>query len=194
MEIQSIAIVGAADLGRRIAYASALAGFRTILEDVSLSTLEQGIVWIAQALGENVSTATIGAAARDAALRNLSTENSAEGASRRAELIIETVSDEMEMKIELFTIFDKFAKPGAIFASTTTSFSITELAAVTFCPERCLGMRFFTAAQHAERLELVKGRATSEQTMAACREIGRRMGKEVSVLSDEQVLTVGNKA
>jgi len=194
MEIQSIAIVGAADLGRRIAYASALAGFRTILEDVSLSTLEQGIVWIAQALGENVSTATIGAAARDAALRNLSTENSAESASRKAELIIETVSDEMEMKIELFTIFDKFAKPGAIFASTTTSFSITELAGVTFCPERCLGMRFFTAAQHAERLELVKGRATSEQTMAACREIGRRMGKEVSVLSDEQVLTVSNKA
>jgi 3-hydroxybutyryl-CoA dehydrogenase len=194
MEIQSIAIVGAADLGRRIAYASALAGFRTILEDVSPSTLEQGIVWIAQALGENVSTATIGAAARDAALRSLSTENSAEGASRRAELIIETVSDEMEMKIELFTIFDKFAKPGAIFASTTTSFSITELAAVTFCPERCLGMRFFTAAQHAERLELVKGRATSEQTMTACREIGRRMGKEVSVLSDEQVLSVSNKA
>jgi 3-hydroxybutyryl-CoA dehydrogenase len=194
MEIQSIAIVGAADLGCRIAYASALAGFRTILEDISPSTLGQGIVWIAQALGENVSTGKIGAAARDAALRNLSTENSAENASRKAELIIETVSDEMEMKIELFTIFDKFAKPGAIFASTTTSLSITELAAVTFCPERCLGMRFFTAAWHAERLELVKGRETSEETIAAGREIGSRMGKEVSVLSDERGLSASNKA
>jgi 3-hydroxybutyryl-CoA dehydrogenase len=194
MEIQSIAIVGAADLGRRIAYASALAGFRTILEDISPLTLEQGIVWIAEALGENVSTGIIGAAARDAALLNLSTENSAEGASRRAELIIETVSDEMEMKIELFTIFDKFAKPGAIFASTTTSLSITELAAVTFCSERCLGMRFFTAAQLADRLELVRGRETSEETIAACREIGRRMGKGVCVLSDEQVLSASNKA
>jgi len=194
MEMQSIAIVGAADLGRRIAYASALAGFRTILEDISPSTLEQGIVWIAEALGGNVSTGRIGAAARDAALRNLSTANSAEDASRKAELIVETVSDEMEMKIELFTIFDKFARPGAILASTTTSLSITELAAVTFCPERCLGMRFFTVAQQAERLELVKGRETSEQTIAACREIGRRMGKEVSVLSDEQVLSASNKA
>ena len=193
MEIQSIAIVGAADLGRRIAYASALAGFCTILEDISPLTLEQGIVWIRQALGGNVSTGKIGAATRDAALRNLSTENSAEDASRRAELIIETVSDEMEMKIELFTIFDKFAKPGAIFASTTTSLSITELAAVTFCPERCLGMRFFTAAPHAERLELVRGRETSEQTIAACREIGRRMGKGVGVLSDEQVRSASNK-
>jgi 3-hydroxybutyryl-CoA dehydrogenase len=194
MEIKSIAIIGAAELGRRIAYTSALSGFRTILEDISPSMLEQGIVWIAQALGENVSTGKIGAAARDAALRSLSTENSAEDASRKAELIIETVSDEMEMKTELFTIFDKFAKPGAIFASTTISLSITELAAVTVCPERCLGMRFFTAAQHAERLELVKGRETSEQTIAACRVIGRRMGKEVSVLSDGQVLSASNEA
>jgi 3-hydroxybutyryl-CoA dehydrogenase len=193
MEIQSIAIVGASDLGRRIACASALAGFHTILEDIALLTLEQGIVWIAEALGEKVSTGKIGAAARDAALLNLSTENSAEDASRRAELIIETVSDEMEMKIELFTIFDKFARPGAIFASTTTSLSITELAAVTFCPERCLGMRFLTAPQHREGLELVRGRETSEQTISACREIGRRMGKGVSVLSDEQVLSASNK-
>ncbi len=189
MEIQSIAIVGAADLGRRIAYASALAGFRTILEDISPSALEQGLAWIAQALGENVSTGKIGAAARDAALTNLSTANSPEDASREADLIIETVSDEMEMKIELFTIFDKFARPGAILASTTTSLSISEMAAVTFCPERCLGMRFFTAAQYAERLELVKGRETSEETVAACREVGRRMCREVSMLSEEQVLS-----
>jgi 3-hydroxybutyryl-CoA dehydrogenase len=189
MEIQSIAIVGAADLGRRIAYASALAGFRTILEDISPSALEQGIAWIAQALGENVSTGKIGAAARDAALANLSTANSPEDASREADLIIETVSDEMEMKIELFTIFDKFARPGAILASTTTSLSISEMAAVTFCSERCLGMRFFTAAQCAERLELVKGRETSEETVAACREVGRRMCREVFMLSEEQVLS-----
>lgn len=194
MEIQSIAIIGATDLSRSIAYASALAGFRTILEDISPSTLDQGIAWIAQALGENVSTGKIGPATRGAALASLITANSAEDASREADLIIEAVSDEMEMKIELFTIFDKFAKPGAIFASTTTSLSISEMAAVTFCPDRCLGMRFFTVAQDAQRLELVKGRETSEETMAACREIGRRMGKKVSVLSDEQVLYASNKA
>jgi 3-hydroxybutyryl-CoA dehydrogenase len=187
MEIKTIAIVGAADMGRRIAYASALAKFRTILEDISPAMLEQGIGWIAQALDEDVALGKIGAAARDATLANLSTANSAEDASREADLIIETVSDEMEMKIELFTIFDKFAKPGAIFASTTISLSITELAAVTFCPERCIGMHSFTDARNAGRLELVKGLETSEETVAACREVGRRLSKEVSVLSDEQV-------
>jgi 3-hydroxybutyryl-CoA dehydrogenase len=189
MEIKTIAIVGAAELGRSIACVAVLAGYRTILEDISPSALEQGIAWVAQSLDDEVSRGKTSAAARLAALANLVTASSAEDASRDADLIIETVSDEIEMKIELFTIFDKFAKPGAIFASTTSSLSITDLAAVTFCPERCIGMRFIPSAQHAGRLELMKGRETSEETIAACREVGRRMGKEVSVLSEEHAMT-----
>jgi 3-hydroxybutyryl-CoA dehydrogenase len=191
MQIKDIAIIGASEMGRSIAYASVLAGYRTILEDISPSTLEQGIAWMAQSLGDEVTRGKTSAAARVAVLANLVTANSAEDASREADLIIETVSDEMEMKIELFTIFDKFAKPGAIFASTTASLSITDLAAVTFCSERCIGMRFLTEADAAGRLELVTGRETSDNTIAACREVGRRMGKEVSVLSDEQIMTAG---
>jgi 3-hydroxybutyryl-CoA dehydrogenase len=194
METKIIAVVGAADLGRSIAYAAVLAGYHTILEDVSPSALEQGIAWITQALGDEVSCGKIGAAVRDAALANLSAAHFAEDASREADLIIETVSDEMEMKIELFTIFDKFAKPGAIFASTTTSLSVAELAAVTFCPERCIGVRFSTDAQKTERLELVKSRETSEETIAACLELGRRMGKEISVRGEEQVLSASDRA
>ena len=190
MEIKTIAIVGASALGRTIAYTAALAGYRTILEDVSRSTLEQGIDWVAQALDDDVSRGKINAATRDATFANLRTEPSAEDASREADLIIETVADEMEMKIELFTIFDKFAKPGAIFASTTTSLSISELAAVTFCPERCIGMRFASDGQKGSRLELVRGSDTSEDTVAACREVGRRMDMEVSVLRDEHATSV----
>jgi 3-hydroxybutyryl-CoA dehydrogenase len=188
-EMKTIAVVGSGDPGRRIAYRSSLAGFRTILEDISPSALEQGIAWIRQMLGEEISRGGISTADGDAALRNLNTANSAEDISREADLIIETVSDEMEMKIELFTVFDKFAKPGAIFASTTTSLPITDLAAVTFRPERCIGMRFFTDAPTTGRLELVKGRETSEETVAACREVGRRMGLEVSLPGDEQTMT-----
>jgi 3-hydroxybutyryl-CoA dehydrogenase len=188
-EMKTIAVVGSGDLGRRIAYRSSLAGFRTILEDISPSALEQGIAWIRQMLGEEISRGGISTADGDAALRNLNTANSAEDISREADLIMETVSDEMEMKIELFTVFDKFAKPGAIFASTTTSLPITDLAAVTFRPERCIGMRFFTDAPTTGRLELVKGRETSEETVAACREVGRRMNLEVSLSGDEQTLT-----
>jgi 3-hydroxybutyryl-CoA dehydrogenase len=187
MEIKNIAIVGASSLGRRIAYTALLAGYRTVLEDISLSVLEDGIASVLHALGEAVGRGTIPASVRDAAVANLSASISAEDASREADLIIEAVADEMEMKIELFTIFDKFAKPGAIFASTTASLSISEMAAVTFCPERCIGMRFFVAnAKNISCLELVKGNETSEETVAACGEVGRRMGMGVSVLRDDR--------
>ena len=192
MEIHTIAIVGASDTGRSVAYSAVLTGYHAILEDISPAALELGIDWISQRLSEAFALGKIDATARDAALANLGTASSAEDASREADLIIEAVTDEMEMKLELFTIFDKFAKPGAIFASTTNSLSITELAAVTFCPERCIGMRFFSDAEHAGRLELVRGRETSEETTAVCREIGRRMGREVSIASEEQVLSASS--
>lgn len=191
MEIKSIAIVGASSLGRRMAYRAALAGFRTILEDISPLALEQGRAWVAGALAEDVARGTCDLAAREAALERLGTANSADAASREADLIIETASDEMEMKLELFTIFDKFAKPGAIFASTSASLSISELASVTACPERCIGMRFFGDAPDDERLELVKGRGTSEETIAACLEAGKRLGRTVSILQDRHVLSAG---
>jgi 3-hydroxybutyryl-CoA dehydrogenase len=191
VKIETIAIVGATRLGRRLAYECVLVGYRTILEDISLSALERGITSIAEALRDAGSRGEIGAPAHNAALANLSTANTPEDVSREADLIIETVSDETEVKIELFTIFDKFAKPGAIFASTTTSLSITDLAAVTFCPERCIGMRFFMDEPRAKRLELVRGRETSEDTIVSCREVGLRIGKQVLVVTDQQEFATG---
>jgi 3-hydroxybutyryl-CoA dehydrogenase len=192
MEIKTIAIVGASTLGRGIAYAAILAGYRTVLEDVSVSALQQGIAWIVQTLGDDVACGKISATVRDAALANLTASISAEDASREADLIIEAVADEEEMKLELFTIFDKFAKPGAILASTTRSLSITELAEITFCQERCIGMRFFADTRGSQRLELVRGRATSEETIATCYEVGRCMGREVSVRNEEQFRSAGS--
>jgi 3-hydroxybutyryl-CoA dehydrogenase len=164
--IQTIAVIGAGDLGREIALASLLAGCRTILEDVSDSRLRQAVDWIGNLSAE--------------ARSRLRTASKIEEAVREADLIIEAVAEEMEMKIEMFTIFDKFAKPDAIFASSSPSISIAELAAVTFCPERCIGMRF-VSVPWKNTLELMYAPQTSEETVARCREVGRRMGKEIMV-------------
>ncbi|HEU5410007.1 MAG TPA: 3-hydroxyacyl-CoA dehydrogenase NAD-binding domain-containing protein, partial [Candidatus Acidoferrales bacterium] len=99
-------------------------------------------------------------------------------------LIIEAVPEEMETKLEIFTILDKFAKPGAILASNTSSLSITEMAAITFRAENCIGMHFFNPVQKMKLLEIVRGLETSEQSVAACAEAGRRMGKEVVVVRE----------
>lgn len=184
MDVKSVAVIGAGPVGRGIAYAAARAGYTTILEDVSHTRLEQAVVWIRQTFDQTVAHRKLNVIARDAALQSFSTANTVEDAIRDADLIIETLPEEMEMKIELFTIFDKFAKPNAIFASSSASLSITEMAEVTFCADRCIGMRFADPVRDTAVLELVKGQETSQETIAICGEAGRRMGKEVVVVAE----------
>ena len=172
-EIQTIAVIGASEQGREVALAVLLAGYRTVVEDVSENRLKRAAAWIAG--GANV----------DAEARSrLVLASKVEEAVSEAELIVEAVAEEMEMKIEMFTIFDKFARPDAILASTSLSLPIAELAAVTFCPERCIGVRFVARAGQNSALELVRAPKTSEQTVARCREVGRRMGREVIVVAE----------
>ena len=184
MDVKTMAVVGAGNAGRTIACAAVRAGYRTILEDISRASLDEGIAEIRQTLGHDVARRKIDPRACALALRQLTTANSPQAAAREADLIIETVPDDMEIKIELFTIFDKFAKPGAIFATTTSSLSISEIAEATFCPERCIGMRFMSPRRESKLLELVRGRETSEQTIASCREVGRRMSREVALVPE----------
>jgi 3-hydroxyacyl-CoA dehydrogenase len=177
-EIKTIAVIGAGDDGRQFACAALLAGYRTILEDVSDSRLNEAIAWIAKEVanvgGDAFSRPTV--------------SRSVEAAVREADLIVEAVTEEMEMKIEMFTIFDKFAKPGATFASSSRLIPIAELAGVTFCPERCIGMRVRSGAGRGDTLELVCASDTSDETIARCREVGWRMGKEVVVVAESAVV------
>ena len=169
-KIKTVGVIGAGELGREFAFAALVAGYRVILEDVSENRLALAVDWIARENSE---------------LRlRLVLANTVEEAVREADLIIEAVADEMEMKIEMFTIFDKFAKPEAIFASSSSSISIAELAAVTFCPERCIGMRLVPATGHMGLLELVPSPDTSEETLARCEAIARRMGRQIVVNGD----------
>ena len=184
MSVKTIAVIGAGTMGRGIAYAAAYGGYTTVLEDISREMLEKGVGWIAAALDEGVARGKVDAAVRDRALALISTATRAEEAIREADLIIEAVADEMEMKLELFTIFDKFAKPGAIFASNTSSLSITEMSDVTVHRERCVGLHFFNPVPKMKLIELVRTPFTSDETVAACREVGQRMGKEIVVIRE----------
>jgi 3-hydroxyacyl-CoA dehydrogenase len=173
MDIETIAVIGAGEQGREMACAALLAGYRTILEDVSESRLAQAVAWIT-----NTPNIEVDARSRLVAARTV------EEAVRAADLIVEAVAEEMEMKIEMFTIFDKFAKPGAILASTSGSISIEDLAAVTFCPDRCIGMRFVSNAEGVDTIEFACAPETSQETIATCHEVARRMGREISVVRD----------
>jgi len=184
MEVNTIAVIGAGTMGRGIAYAAAFGGYRTILEDISARVLEQGLAYIREALEEGMARGKVTPQQKEQALAHLSTAGSVEDASREADLVIEAVPEEMELKLEIFTLLDKFAKPGSIFASNTSSLSITEMATITCRPEKCVGMHFFNPVPKMKLLEIVRALETSEDTIATCREVGRRMGKEVVVVRE----------
>jgi 3-hydroxybutyryl-CoA dehydrogenase len=184
MEVKTIGVIGAGAMGRGIAYAAAYGGYRTILEDVSPEMLEQGIAYIRQNLEQGVARGKVTEEQRNTALANLTTSRSVEELCREADLLIEAVPEEMEVKLEIFTIFDKFALPAAILATNTSSLSITELAAITFRAENCIGMHFFNPVPKMKLLEIVRALETSEATVQACAEVGGRMGKEVVVIRE----------
>jgi len=184
MDVKTIGVIGAGTMGRGIAYAAALGGYRTILEDVMPETLAKGMEWIRQSLEEGVQRGKVEAAAKDAALALLETSSSVESVCREADFLIEAVPEEMELKLELFTLFDKFAKPKAVLASNTSSLSVAEMAEMTYRPELCVGMHFFNPVPKMRLIEIVKAPKTSPETVGICREVGKRMGKEVVIVRE----------
>src|SRR5260370_22557927 len=105
MDVKTIAVIGAGTMGRGIAYAAALGGYNTVLEDVSRHVLEQGIAWIRQSFDEGVARGKVQAGARDKALSLISTPSNVEDALRHPEHIFKAMPEELELKLELFTIF-----------------------------------------------------------------------------------------
>jgi 3-hydroxybutyryl-CoA dehydrogenase len=184
MQVKTIGVIGAGTMGRGIAYASALGGYRTILEDVMPEMLIKARAWIAQAFDDGAKRGKLAAEEAAAALKRISTAPSVEDACRESDFLIEAVPEEMELKLELYTLFDKFAKPNAVLASNTSSLSIAEMAEMTFRPELCVGMHFFNPVPKMRLIEIVRGPKTSDETIAVCREVGLRMGKEVVVVKE----------
>jgi 3-hydroxybutyryl-CoA dehydrogenase len=186
MQVKTIGVIGAGELGCEIALAALLAGYWVVLEDVSREMLEKGITHIKRSLDEGaayVAPRELSPREQESVLARLSTASRVDEVCRVADMLIETVPDEMEVKLEIFTIFDKFAKPGAILASNT-SLSITEIASITFRTEECIGMRFAKGAPNMDRVELVCGMDTSATTSATCAEVARRMGMEVAIVRE----------
>ena len=184
MEVKTIAIIGAGATGRGIASSAALGGYTTVLEDVSDTLLAKALAWIRKTLEEDVRRGRVDATARDAALARISTSQVVDEAIRDAELIIEAVPEELEMKLELFIIFDKFAKPNAIFASNTFSLSISDFSDIVLHRERCIGMHFFDPMPQMKRVEIIRTPYTSDETAATCVAVVTRMGKEAVVLNE----------
>jgi 3-hydroxybutyryl-CoA dehydrogenase len=183
-EVKTIAVIGAGIMGRGIAQVAALGGYRTVLEDLLPGALRKAEGEIRQNLDKAVELKKVSAQEADAAFGRLEYAGSVEEAAREADLVIEAVPEEMESKIEIFTLLDKICRPGTILASNTSSLSIAEIGSVTYRAKRILGMHFFNPVHKMKLLEIVRALETDDETIAAAVEVGKRMGKEVVVIKE----------
>jgi 3-hydroxybutyryl-CoA dehydrogenase len=173
-EIKTIAVIGAGTMGRGIAHAAALGGYRTLLEDILPNALRRAESEIRANLDKAVELGKVAAKDADAAFARLEYAGSVDEAAR----------EELESKIEIFTLLDKICRPTTVLASNTSSLSLTEIASVTYRAKKIVGMHFFNPVHKMKLLEIVKGLETDDDTLAAAVGVGRRMGKEVVVIRE----------
>jgi len=184
MKVSTVAVIGAGIMGRGIAHAAAIGGYRTILEDLLPAALRRAQGEIRANLDKAVDLGKVAAPDADAAFQRLEYAGSVEEAAREADLVIEAVPEEMESKIEIFTLLDKICRPTTILASNTSSLSITEIASVTYRAKKCVGMHFFNPVHKMKLLEIVRALETDDDTLATAVDVGKRMGKEVVTIKE----------
>jgi len=182
-DIQKAVVVGAGTMGHGIAHVLAVAGIETVLVDVKQDFVDAGLSKIKKNLDTGVDKGKVQPAVRDAALARLSGSTSRD-ALATADLLIEAIPENMAFKKELFADADKRMPPGALLASNTSSLSITEIASATTRPADVVGLHFFNPVHIMKLLEIVRGKSTSEATLARSRALAERLAKTFIVAND----------
>jgi 3-hydroxybutyryl-CoA dehydrogenase len=171
-----IAVLGAGQMGNGIAHVFAQAGFAVTMIDISRDALARGRDTIAKNLDRQVKKGTITAEDKDGTLGRIATAESLEGVAG-ATVVIEAVTEQRDLKFKIFADIDRFASPGAILATNTSSISITEIAARTKRPDVVIGMHFMNPVPVMQLVEVIRGLATSDETTRRTVELSRAVGK-----------------
>jgi 3-hydroxybutyryl-CoA dehydrogenase len=181
--MQTIGVIGAGQMGAGIAQVSAAAGYRVLLGDVSKERAEAGKAGIAKQLARAVEKEKIDAATRDATLARIECVDSV-AAMAPCDLVVEAATEREEIKRAIFGEVGKVLRKDTILASNTSSIPITRLAQATPDPARFVGVHFFNPVPVMGLIELIRGLATSDATVAAVEAYAQKLGKRVVHAND----------
>jgi 3-hydroxybutyryl-CoA dehydrogenase len=176
MTIKNIGVVGAGTMGNGIAQVFAQAGFSVMLVDVAQPMLDRARTTIAKSLAKFVEKGKLTRVAQEESLGRISTATSIEFLAQ-VDYIVEAIVEEAPAKRALFATLDAVLKPEAIFATNTSSISITTIAAATKRPDRVLGMHFMNPVPMMNLVELIRGQTTSDESMTTAAELCLALGK-----------------
>jgi 3-hydroxybutyryl-CoA dehydrogenase len=183
MEMKSVGVVGAGQMGNGIAQVFALAGFDVVLSDSSAEALKAAPGLIAQHMDRRVQRGKLDAAARDAGLKRIRTTADPADVAR-TDLVIEAATEKESVKNAVFASLQPHLLPHTILTTNTSSISITRLASRTDRPDRFMGFHFMNPVPVMELVELIRGIATSEETFSAVSAVVARLGKTAARAED----------
>ncbi|HLJ67641.1 MAG TPA: 3-hydroxybutyryl-CoA dehydrogenase [Chloroflexota bacterium] len=183
MEIKTVGVVGAGLMGSGIVEQTARRGYNVVVREVSDNLVERGMERINRSMSRGVERGKLSEQERAAAAARIRGTTSLDDLAD-ADLVVEAIIENLELKQELFRQLDGITRPDVILTSNTSSVSITALAAVTRRPERVAGMHFFNPVPVMGLVELVRALQTSDETMGTLRQFGESLGKKVIVAQD----------
>ncbi|MDU8946009.1 3-hydroxybutyryl-CoA dehydrogenase [Ovoidimarina sediminis] len=183
MDIQSVGVVGAGQMGSGIAHVFAVAGYDVLMTDISRESLANAGAVIEANLGRQLARGKIDEATRDAALKRISTTMTLSDLGK-TDLIIEAATERETVKVAIFEDLVPHLKPETILTSNTSSISITRLASRTDRPEKFMGFHFMNPVPVMQLVELIRGIATDDETYKALKEVVEKLGKTAASAED----------
>ena len=184
MEIRKIFVVGSGLMGSGIAQTALQYGYEVILNDQSKAALERGQAGISSRLDRLVEKGKMTAEAKEDCMKRLTVATRVHTASN-VDLVIEAIYENLDAKRAIFQQLDKICDDRTIFASNTSSISMTSLAAATARPEKVVGLHFFSPVPVMGLVEIVYGLRTSQETIDIVTSVGQHMGKRTILAKDK---------
>jgi 3-hydroxybutyryl-CoA dehydrogenase len=183
MEIRIVGVVGAGTMGNGIAHVMARSGYHVVLVEAQQAALDRGLHAINKNLEREVAKNKITVQERESALKRIDAVLDRRAVSK-CDFVIEAAFEKFEIKQEIFRDLDQFCRPDVILSSNTSSISITKIAAQTKRPDKVIGMHFFNPVPMMKLVEVIRGIATSDATLAATRDLALKLDKTPVEVND----------
>ncbi|MBS1730930.1 MAG: 3-hydroxybutyryl-CoA dehydrogenase [Bacteroidetes bacterium] len=179
-----VTVIGAGTMGNGITHVFAQNGFQVIMVDVNEAQLEKALSTITKNLSRQVDKGILSESQKNETLARISTSNNIARGVENAEIVIEAATENIDLKLKIFTELDIHAPAQAILASNTSSISITKIASVTKRPDKVIGMHFMNPVPVMKLVEIINGYGTSQEVTKEIVELSKQLGKIPCVVND----------
>lgn len=176
--MKRFSVIGSGVMGRGIAYTAALSGFNVILQDINEAALVNAKQYIENEMNKSRDLGFITAEKVEIALKNIKYTVDFQETARNADVVIEAVLENIDLKIDIFKRLDEICPSHTLLATNTSTMSPTEIGAQLSRPDKFLAMHFFNPVHKMKLIEIIRGLDTSDNTVALAKEVGEKLGKQ----------------